>query len=224
MQDGHKIFLIHQVDDFVVSAPTLEIANCFFSCLDDLLLEPIKMQGVIDYFNGINLRQSRYFITVDFQIDLDRVFEQHGWSQIATASLSKSIPILADSTIICELKSALGPTDAATQTALEKEMGFSYCAAISEIIYALIMCLPDISFATTKLSQYSVAPAKCHYVAVKNVFHYPLATKDVGLTYWWTPPLSMTFLTFLLLNQSHQLTSGTSILMAAYTYILSTVL
>ena len=56
------------------------------------------------------------------------------------------------------------------QKYLEKQMGFSYGAAIGEFIYAIIACRPDISFAVTKLSQYSIKPVTCHYVADKNIF------------------------------------------------------
>ena len=98
------------------------------------MLEPLKMQGIIDYFNGINLQQSRDFITVDCRMYLDCVFERHGWTQIATASLAKSIPILVDSNVIRKLESTTSPTEASTRTALEKEMGFSYRAAIGELI------------------------------------------------------------------------------------------
>ena len=63
-------------------------------------------------------------------------------------------------------------------------MGLSYRAAIGELIYALVTCRPDISYATIKLSQYSINPSACHYIAVKNIFRYLLTTKDQGLTYW----------------------------------------
>ena len=67
-------------------------------------------------------------------------------------------------------------------------MGFSYRAAIGELIFAMIIFRPDISFATIKLSQYSVAPAKCHFIALKNVFRYLLATVNEGLNYWRISP------------------------------------
>ena len=156
--------------------------------MDDLLLEPLKIQGAINYFNGINLRQSQDFFTVNCQMYLDQVFERHRWTQIATASSAKTIPITADSTIIRELETKVGLTETVAKLALEKEMKLSYRVAIRELIYALITCRPDIGFSTTKLSQYSVVPAKCHYAAVKNVFCYLLATKDVGLTYWRPAP------------------------------------
>ena len=63
-------------------------------------------------------------------------------------------------------------------------MGFAYQAAIGELIYAMITCRSNISFAVTKLSQYSNQPAACHFTAVKNVFQYLMASKNEGLTYW----------------------------------------
>ena len=156
----------------------------FFHRLDNTLLEPLKLQGIITYFNGVNLRQARDLITITCKMYLDRVFERHGWTQIATASTAKTIPLTVDSTLIQELETTKGPSDLREQQVLEKEMGFSYRTAIGELICALITCQPDIRFATTKLSQYSIAPARCNYVAVKNVFRYLLATKEVGLTYW----------------------------------------
>ena len=52
----------------------------------------------------------------------------------------------------------------------------------------MVMCRPDISFAVTRLSQYSNKLGACHYTAVKNVFRYLAATKDEGLTYWRNKP------------------------------------
>ena len=50
---GQKIFLIRQVDDFAIAAPSLTIANAFYQDIDDHLIEPLQMQGIISYFNGI---------------------------------------------------------------------------------------------------------------------------------------------------------------------------
>ena len=81
-----------------------------------------------------------------------------------------------------------GPTNPIDKRKLEKEMGFSYCTAIGRLIYAMVTCRPDISFAVTKLSQYANQPAPCHFTAVKNVFRYLAATKDEGLAYWRKTP------------------------------------
>ena len=83
---GHKVFLIRQVDDFAISAPTISIANAFYHELDEYLIKPLKMQDVINYFNGINLIQMRNCITVNCRMYLDRVLERHGWTNISPNS------------------------------------------------------------------------------------------------------------------------------------------
>ena len=92
-----------------------------------------------------------------------------------------------DSNKIAELENTVGLTDPVEKEALEKDMGFTYRAVLGEILYTMVTCCPDISFATTKLSQCAIAPAKCH-IAIKNVFRYLLATVDNGITYWCNTP------------------------------------
>ena len=72
--------------------------------------------------------------------------------------------------------------------ALEKSVGFTYRQAIGKLIYALVTCRPDISYACIKLSQYSAAPAAIHYEAVKQIYRYLHATVDRGIYYWRHSP------------------------------------
>jgi hypothetical protein len=51
-------------------------------------------------------------------------------------------------------------------------MGFSYCQAIGELIFAMTVKRIDISYPIIKLSQYSAQPSKVHYQAVKDIFVY----------------------------------------------------
>lgn len=67
---------------------------------------------------------------------------------------------------------------------LESEMTFGYRQAIGELIYAMITCRPDISFAVIKLSQYSTKPTRLHFKAVKDVYRYLKATMNKGIYYW----------------------------------------
>ena len=94
----------------------------------------------------------------------------------------------SDSKTICLLETTVGPDNKIDQRKLEKEMGFAYRAAIGELIYAMVNCRPDITFAVTKLSQYSNQPAACHFTAVKFFFQYLMATRNEGLTYWRKNP------------------------------------
>jgi hypothetical protein len=71
---------------------------------------------------------------------------------------------------------------------LEKELGFGYRQAVGEIIYAMVTCRPDISFAIIKLSQYSVNPGAIHFKALKHLYQYMIHTKDDGIYYWRDKP------------------------------------
>ena len=115
---------------------------------------------------------------------LDRVFERHGWTTLPNNPSHSITPMSSDSRLMQELENTLGPENKIDQRKLEKQMGFSYRAAIGELIYAMVVCRPDISFAVTKLSQYSNRSSACHFAALKTVFRYLMVTRDDGLIYW----------------------------------------
>jgi hypothetical protein len=79
-------------------------------------------------------------------------------------------------------------SDETTQNTLQTQAGFSYRMATGELIYALVAARPEISFATTKLTQYGSNPALIHYQAVKTVYAYLNNTKDDGLIFWRSAP------------------------------------
>ena len=89
----------------------------------------------------------------------------------------------ADSTYIHSLESATPLTDMELKE-LETKLGFTYRQGIGEILYALVTCRPDVSFATIKLSQYLVSPSVIHYEALKDVYRCLKATQDEGIYYW----------------------------------------
>ena len=93
----------------------------------------------------------------------------------------------ADSAYLHKLETAT-PLSDTERKALEAQLGFTYRQGIGEILYALVTCRPDISFATIKLSQYSVSPSAIHYEALKDVYRYLKATQDEGIYYWRQQP------------------------------------
>ena len=56
------------------------------------------------------------------------------------------------------------------QAKLEKDLGFTYRQGIGEILYALVTCRPDVSFATIKLSQFLAKQAAMHFEASEKSF------------------------------------------------------
>ena len=95
--DGQKIYMIRQVDDFAVSVPNEHVANKFLAQLDKHLIEPLKMHSVLNYFNGINIVQSRNFITINCKMYLDRVCERHRWQGMISETNNDITPMSSDS-------------------------------------------------------------------------------------------------------------------------------
>jgi hypothetical protein len=83
-----------------------------------------------------------------------------------------------------------GPTEGTSEhRQLEKDVGFSYRQVLGELIHAYVICRLDIGFAVTSLSRFSQAPARDHYMALKNVVRYLGRTIDWGTVYWREKPV-----------------------------------
>lgn len=52
---------------------------------------------------------------------------------------------------------------------LEAGVGFEYHQVLGELVYAYVVCCLNIGFAITLLSQFTSAPAREHYLVLKNV-------------------------------------------------------
>jgi len=58
-----------------------------------------------------------------------------------------------------------------------------YQQLIGSLLYAMIVSRPDISFAVTKLAQYSHNPSTSHLAAAKHLIRYLKGTADLGICY-----------------------------------------
>jgi hypothetical protein len=74
------------------------------------------------------------------------------------------------------------------QWTLEKKMGFSYHSGIGLLVYAMVCCSPDLSFATVKLSQHKLCPGRVHFDGVRHALKYLYHTQYEGLYFWRTTP------------------------------------
>jgi hypothetical protein len=83
---------------------------------------------------------------------------------------------------------ATGDPNYALQEKLAKEMGFGYQLGIGELIYAMVTCRLDISYAVVQCTQSSICPHEIHYHAVKHILKYLYLTKDDVLHYWRSKP------------------------------------
>jgi hypothetical protein len=54
-----------QVDDFAIAAPDQRTANILLDMLDKKLTMPIKHQGLLNMFNGIDVIQTHHYIKIN---------------------------------------------------------------------------------------------------------------------------------------------------------------
>jgi hypothetical protein len=63
--NGKQIIFKPQVDDLVIAAPNERTANILLDMLYKKLTMPIKQQGLLDMFNGIDVIQTKNYIKID---------------------------------------------------------------------------------------------------------------------------------------------------------------
>ena len=184
---GKTVLFMKQVDDFCVSCQDRETAKAVIRAINDKMTIDVKELGLISRFNGMDIEQTRHYIKLSNALYINKILKNHQWINDEKPSAMFPIPMKSDSAYLHSIETA-EPFRPDERIKYESEMGFSYRQAIGEIIYALVTCRPDISFSAIKLSQYSAAPAKIHFDAVKDIYRYLKATKDEGIYFWRKEP------------------------------------
>ena len=184
---GKTVLFMKQVDDFCVSCQDRDTAKQVIAAINSKMTIDVKELGLISRFNGMDIQQTRHYIKLSNALYLDKIMKNHPWLQDEKPTAAFPIPMRSDSAYLHTIETA-EPFQQEDRIAYENTLGFTYRQAIGEIIYALVTCRPDISFAAIKLSQYSAAPAKIHYDAVKEIYKYLKATKDDGIYFWRKEP------------------------------------
>lgn len=187
---GKPAMVLRMVDDFAIGCADETTANLVMDGIDKQLEEELKRYGQLQHFLGIDIEQTREYIKISGETYLKKVLHRHNMMESSNFGLNpaKAVPMHADHKYVQSLDTAKPPSSDKEATQLEKEMGFRYRQVIGELIFALITCRPDISFAVTKLSKFAANPAKEHYIAAKNVLKYLRATVDRGIYYWRPQP------------------------------------
>ena len=180
------ILLLRQVDDFSVAAKEREVCTAIISAVGSFLQVPLNDLGLIKKFNGINILQTKWFVKVSCEDFLTRILTEHSWQDLKASNLP--VPMRSDPVYQRQLETATRPTTDHDQLEIQRQAGFSYRMATGELIYALVAARPEISFATTKVTQYGASPALVHYHAVKAIFAFLNNTLTDGLIFWRQHP------------------------------------
>lgn len=186
--DGLRVIFKRQVDDFGVAAPNKRCADLIFDALDDNLQIPIKRQGLITLYNGIDVQQSRWFIKLSVQTYLTKTLTPYLNDWLDAPTVKHPTPLGTNEAFLKRLYLAQGDPDPNVQAALKKKMKFGFRNAMGELIWPMVTCRPDFSQAVVKCAQGSAFPSETHYLALKSVLRYAAATMDEGIYFWRTKP------------------------------------
>ncbi len=75
--NGKHIVFKRQVDNFAIAAPNQCTAAILLDMLDEMLTMPIKQQGLIDMFNGIDVVQTTHYIKIDCHTYVNKFCEKY---------------------------------------------------------------------------------------------------------------------------------------------------
>jgi hypothetical protein len=142
--------------------------------IDNKLKIPLKQQGLLDMFNGINVIQARDYIKIDCHTYIDKFCAKYldTWLNKVPITENRPTPLPIDATWIKKFNSGIGPSDPNEQSALATKMQVKYKVGVGELIWAMTTCRPDIAFTSVKLLQSNSAPAEHHYHGLKHAIRY----------------------------------------------------
>lgn len=128
--DGCRVVFKQQVDDFACAATTQKVAHKVFDLIDGALQIPIKRQGMITLYNGLDVQQSRWFIKVSIHTWLIKTLEPyfHDWLKVPTTP--HPVPLGTSESFLKRLYEAVGDPSPQKQRQLVKSHGFPYRKAI----------------------------------------------------------------------------------------------
>ena len=78
----------------------------------------------------------------------------------------------------------IGPAEgSAEHHRLEDKYGFAYRTLLGELMYAYVVCRPDIGYAIITLSKFSTCPSDYHFAMLKKVVWYLRQTRKWGIIF-----------------------------------------
>jgi hypothetical protein len=75
--NGSGVIFLRQVNDFAIATSDPKTSESLLDMLDERLTIPIKQQGYLDMFNGIDITQMRDYIKISCQSFINKCCEKH---------------------------------------------------------------------------------------------------------------------------------------------------
>ncbi len=187
---GKRVIIKHQVDTFAIAVPDKQMANILLDMINDRLMIPMKHQGFINMYNGIDVLQTQHYIKISCTSDITKMCEKYlvSWMRNFTSTDDRPTPLPADPTWMKKFNAAMGDPDPKIQVKLAKTMGLSYRSGVGKLIWAMTTYQPDLAYASVKLSQTNACPHDHHFHGVKQSLKYIYSNWDDGIYFWHTAP------------------------------------
>ena len=194
---GEKVLLVRQVDDFAFGCKNESTAKYICSLIGTKLKlhneseEPFDYLGLVDSFDGYDILQTRDYIKISAESYIRRLLKAHNWDNPSPKECSrKPKPPLHESDVAGLFNLEAGPKENTPEhKELEQRMGFGYRSVLGEILFAYVLCRPDIGYAVTTLAKFSTSPNELHYKSLKHLAIYLRQTQDWGIIYWRSSPV-----------------------------------
>jgi hypothetical protein len=125
---GGKCYFKQQVDDFEFVTPSIELANSFYDAIDDHLSMPIKRQGLVTLFNGIDILQTRHYIKLSAETYIEKMGAKYleVWRKEVQMMAERPPPILTHESFLKAFNMAVGDKDTLIQKELQDRYKLGY--------------------------------------------------------------------------------------------------
>jgi len=195
---GKKVLLARQLNDFALGCHQESTAKSVYSnigamrALHNEAEAPSEYLGLIDSFDGYDVLQTRDYIKLSAESYIRRLLKAHGWDNPSPQeSSNKPKPPLHKSDVANLFNLAAGPVENAPKhKALEAEQSFGYRSVLGKILFAYVLCRPDIGCAVMTLAKFSTAPNALHYKSLKHLAIYLRQIQDWGIMCWHSEPVT----------------------------------
>jgi hypothetical protein len=145
--NGQRILFMRQVDDFAIAAPDKRTLEILMDLIDNKLKIPIKRQGYLDMYNGIDIHQTCHYIKLLVETFIDKVFKPYfaTWMKTCYPMPSRATPLPSEQTWLKKFNAAIGDPNPKVQAQLAKSMQLTYHSGVGKLIWAMTMCRPDLA-------------------------------------------------------------------------------
>ena len=170
--DTELTIVVVHVDDCTIAASSIALIVTFKSELQKHV--EVTDLGALHWLLGIEIKRDRDAGTIHLsqRSYIDSILRHFNFDDLKPASTPMETQV--------RLSSSQSPSST-NEIAVMRDV--PYREAVGAVQWAALTTRPDISFAVSTVSRFSANPGPKHWEAVKRIFRYLKATRDLWLTY-----------------------------------------